>query len=238
MFEHIGEIFMRSFLGFTILLLLTRWMGKKQIAQLTYFDYITGITIGSIAAEAAVNHSIYLSDSLGSLTFWALFTVLFNLIILRSRKLRRVLDGEPCLVICNGQILEQSMEKMKYTLDDLMEELRQKNVFSITDVQFAVLESNGKLSIQLKPEKQPVTRQDMQIPISPQTLQTELIMDGQVVRQNLAQKNLTEDWLMNQLGKRGIFDVSQITYACLDADQNLYMDVKKDTNTEPYNITD
>lgn len=127
---------------------------------------------------------------------------------------------------------------MKYSLDDLMEELRQKNIFSITDVQFAVFESDGKLSIQLKAEKQMVSRQDMQIQITPQTLQTELIMDGQIIRQNLIQKNLTEDWLMNELRKQNIVDLSEVTYACLDSNHKFYIDVKKDDNTKPFNITD
>jgi uncharacterized membrane protein YcaP (DUF421 family) len=127
---------------------------------------------------------------------------------------------------------------MNYSLDDLLEELRQKDVFSIKDVQFAVLESSGKLSIQLKPDKQPVTRQDMQITSPPQTLQTELIMDGQIVLQNLAQKNLSEDWLVDELARQGIFDLSQVNYAGIDSDQTLYIDIRKDTNINPFNITD
>lgn len=238
MFEHIGETFIRSFIGFALLLLLARWMGKKQIAQLTYFDYVTGITIGSIAAVTAVERNVHLQDSLGALIFWALFTVGLNVVILKSRKLRKMLDGEPCLVICNGQILEKNMKKMNYSLDDLLEELRQKDVFSIKDVQFAVLESSGKLSIQLKPDKQPITRQDMQITSPPQTFQTELIMDGQIVFQNLSQKNLSKEWLISELEKHGVFDLSQVNYAGIDADQTLYIDTREDTNIESFNITD
>lgn len=135
MFKHVGDVFIRSFLGFSFLLLLTRWMGKKQMAQLTYFDYVTCITIGSIAA-AAVERDVHLFDSLIGLTFWALFTVLLNVVILRSRKVRKVLDGEPCLIVCNGQILEQNMQQMKYSIDDLLEELRQKDVFSMYNLQY------------------------------------------------------------------------------------------------------
>lgn len=204
MFKHVGDVFIRSFLGFSFLLLLTRWMGKKQMAQLTYFDYVTGITIGSIAAAAAVERDVHLFDSLVGLTFWTLFTVLLNVVILRSRKVRKVLDGEPCLIVYNGQILEQNMQQMKYSIDDLLEELRQKDVFSISDVQFAILESSGMLSIQMKPEKQPLVRQDMNIFVPAQTLPVELIMDGQIIKQNLKQKHLTEAWLIGELTKRGI----------------------------------
>lgn len=198
------------------------------MAQLTYFDYITGITIGSIAGSLVVERSVHLLDSIFGFVFWATFAILLNLLSIKSRKARKLLDGEPCLVISNGQILEKNMRKMRYTLDDLMEELRKKEVFSVADVQFAVLETDGQISIQLKPEKKPVERQDMLLSVPVQTMPIQLIMDGRVIDQNLKQKNLTETWLMDQLKQRGIKDVSQVVYACLGTDQKLYIDIKQD----------
>lgn len=238
MFEHLDQVFFRSVIGFGLLLLLARWMGKKQMGQLTYFDYVTSITIGSIAAVTAVEHNVHLMDSLAALLLWAIFTIVLNIITIKNRNWRKILDGEACLVISNGQILEQNMRKMHYSLDDLLEHLRQKDMFSIADVQFAVLETSGELSVQLKPEKQPVTKQDMLITVPFQTLPVELIMDGEVVQQNLEQKHLTKDWLINELAKRGISNISEVIYACLGSDQKLYIDIMKDTNTETFNITD
>lgn len=94
MFEHIGDIFIRSMFSFSVLLLFTRWMGKKQMAHLTYFHYVTGITIGSIAAAITVQRDIRLFDGLYGLTFWTIFTIFLNIVILKSRTLRKIIDGE------------------------------------------------------------------------------------------------------------------------------------------------
>lgn len=238
MFGNLGEILIRSIISFALLLLLTRWMGKKQMAQLTYFDYITGITTGSIAATTVVERHVSVVEGVFGLILWSVFAFLLNILILSSRKARKILDGEPCLVISQGQILEENMKKMRYTLDDLMEELRKKGVFSIADVQFALLETDGKLSVQLKPEKSEPRREDLSLFPAEQSLPVELVMDGHIIWQNLHRHRFNYSRLMQELAQKGIHDLSQVVYACLGSDRKFYVDVRQDRETKAYDISD
>jgi len=238
MVAHLAQLLLRSGLAFALLLLLARWMGKKQLGQLTYFDYVTGITIGSIAAVTAVVHSLELTDSLAAMVFWALFTVVMNRIILHSRKWRKVLDGEPSLIMSNGHILEQNMKKAHYSLDDLLEQLRQKNIFAVADVQFAVLESSGELSVQLKPAHQAATKADVHAKATPLHMPIELIMDGDIVHANLAEAGVSERQLLDELARRRIGGVAEVTFACLGTDRKLYVDIRKDDEAGAVTIAD
>ncbi|MGZ4105853.1 MAG: DUF421 domain-containing protein [Tumebacillaceae bacterium] len=232
--EHALDIFIRSIFTFACLLILARWMGRKQMAQLTYFDYVTAITIGSIAAEVVVDRKdVHVVEGLFGLALWAAFSVLLNWMVMKNRKVQRLLDGEPQLVIRDGKVLERNLKKIRYTIDDLLEELREKNVFSIRDVQHAIVETDGALSIQLKPELESVQKRDIHIKPPAPSLPLELVMDGQVVRDNLKHRHLSEAWLRKELANRGVEDLSQVMYACLGSDQMLYVDTQNDAKTAP-----
>ena len=145
-------------------------------------------------------------------------------ISLKSRKCRKFLAGDPTIVIQNGNILEKNMNKMRYTLDYLNQQLREKDVFNIEEVLFAIVETNGTLTVLKKPQFRNVTRQDLMIPITPEfNLPIELIMDGEVIKENLEQNNLTESWLHLELKKRNIVQ-HDVLYAVLSGNGNMYVD--------------
>lgn len=161
-------IFLRSTLAFGVLLILARLMGKKQISQLTFFDYIVGITIGNIAASLSIELGIKIVNALIGLTLWGLIPILFGVIGLKSYKFRNLVDGHPTVLIRDGQILEENMKKEKMNISDLMLELRQKNAFNVADVEFAVMETNGKLSVMKKSDSQPITPQTFGLQVPPE----------------------------------------------------------------------
>jgi uncharacterized membrane protein YcaP (DUF421 family) len=233
------EIFLQTLLAFAALLIFARLLGKQQVGQLTFFEYITGITIGSIGGTMATD--IAPNTTLRHFTALALFcafTGLVQYISMVSRPARKLLDGEPAIVMHNGKILEKNMKAMRYNLDELLQQLRGKNVFDLGQVEFAILEPDGELSVQLKSQHRPATPSDLQISTNYEGVGSELIMDGKIVHQNLVQNNLDEDWLRQQLAAHGVMDIRQVGLASLATDGKLYFDLKDDKLPHTTDISD
>ncbi|WP_258360808.1 DUF421 domain-containing protein [Moorella sulfitireducens (nom. illeg.)] len=233
------EVFLQTILAFAAIFIYTRILGKQQIGQLTFFEYINGITFGSIAAVLATDIDPNRTGiHFVGLTLFAFLTWLAGYVALISRPARKLISGEPTVVVHNGKILEGNMKKMRYNFDELAMQLRQKNVFDIADVEFAILEPDGDLSVLLKSQKRPLTPADLQLPTSYEGIPTELVMDGEILFQNLEQNKLDEKWLIRQLQAQGVRDISQVDYAVLRSDGSLYVNLKEDDIVSPVDITD
>lgn len=221
-------VIIRSFISFLSLLIMMRLMGKQQLAELTFFDYVVGITIGSIAATLSVQLNQNTTATLAGLAVWTLLPILLAYFSLKSVWLRKVVEGEATVVVENGKILDKNLAKLRISIDDLLSQLRSKNIFNIADVEFALFETCGKLSIQLKSQKLPLTPADLQLPTQYTGLPTALIEDGKVLPDALKSLNLSRAWLQYQLGKQQIKDFAQVALAQLDTTGNLYVDLKGD----------
>jgi len=173
-------VLVRSLIAFFTLLIFARMLGKQQISQLTFFDYVLGITIGSIAATLSVDLGTRAWPHWVGLVTWTGTVLILQMISLKSRAAAKVLVGEPTVVIADGKILEAAMRRTRYTVGDLLEELRDKDVFDLNEVQFAVLETDGKLSVSLKPEYRPATVQDLNLSPKNSGLSVQLIYDGHI----------------------------------------------------------
>ncbi len=232
------RIVLQTVLAFFAILTITRLLEKEQLGHLTFYEYITGITIGSLAADIAIDTAGKRWLILLSLMVFALLTYLMGYISLKNRVARKLLEGEPTIVVQNGKIMEKNMKKIRYNVDDLLTQLREKGAFNISDVEFAVLEPNGQLSVLLKSQKRPVTREDLQIPTQYEGMSSEIIVDGEVIYQNLQQNNLDESWLINELQKQGIKSPREVLLASLDSQGNLYVDKKKDELVQEVQVSD
>ena len=155
------EMIFRTTGAFIALLILARILGKKQLSQLTFFHYITGIAFGSIAAEIAGQTDVKFMDGITALIWWAVLTLLASYISLKSSKLRIVLDDQPTIVVKEGAIMENAMKKEKLHVNDLMMMLREQSIFTLQDVHYAILETNGQLSVMKKITQQGATKQDV-----------------------------------------------------------------------------
>jgi uncharacterized membrane protein YcaP (DUF421 family) len=227
MHEHF-EVILRSIASFGLLLIGTRILGKQTISKMTMFDFVATISLGAIAANLAFNTSIKVHHTLIALSVYVIVIFIIAIISLKSRKCRKFLAGDPTIVIENGKILEKNMNKMRYTLDYLNQQLREKDVFNIEEVLFAIIETNGTLTVLKKPHFRNVTRQDLMISITPEfNLPIELIMDGEVINENLEQNNLTASWLHSELRKRKIVQ-QDVLYAVLSGNGNMYVDTYED----------
>ena len=208
---------LHSAVSIGVLFILTRMMGKKQIAQLTLFDYIIGISIGSIAAQGAIDPEVPLPVGLTGLIVFALFSIVFSLIGLKSRAGRKLLEGTPTVLIENGKIIESSLRRERININELLEECRQKDAFDIADIEFAILETSGRLSVLLKSARRPLTPEDMQIEAAYQGLCTAVIIEGRVLEKELALLRRDRAWLDGELQKQNIRDSENILLAYVDS---------------------
>ncbi|WP_179031480.1 DUF421 domain-containing protein [Paenibacillus kribbensis] len=218
------EMILRASCTFFVLLILARLLGKKQLSQLTYFNYVTGITIGSIAADIVGNSETPFFNGLISLVWWVILTIFIGYIGLKSSKARVLFDGQPTILIKEGKILKKALQRTHLNLDDLSMMLRKKDVFSLQEVHYAILEPDGQFSVLKKELKQTVTKEDMNIPTSTFTyLPSEIISDGKIVKKNLIELNLTEKWVHDELKKHGIQTIQEVFYAEIQKDGSLFI---------------
>lgn len=226
-------VFIRSFIAFFVLLLFIRLMGKQQVSQLTFFDYVVGITIGSIASTLSVQVNENTLATLVGMGTWTILALLLAYLAIRSVWIKKVVDGKSTVVVENGKLLEDNLKRIRIPIDEFLSELRSQGVFSVTDVEFALFEPGGKLSIQKKSQKQPLTPSDLNIPTQYDGLPTVLIMDGVTSEDALRSLKLSNAWLHHQLSKQNIQGASEVSLAQLDTQGNLYVDLK---GNNPYYV--
>ncbi len=223
------EVALRTLCSFIVLLIVTRLLGKKQISQLTFFNYVTGITIGSVAADFTVNEELTITEGATSLLGWSLLTLLAGFISLKSAKGRVIIDGQPTILIRDGLILVKAMRRCRINIDDLSMLLRSEDCFSVKDVEYAILEPNGQLSVMKKSQRETVTRGDMNLPPEERRrLPAELIMDGRIVFKNLKELNVNQAWLEQELLRSDV-TYEQVFYAELQSDGSLHIQKYRET---------
>lgn len=222
------DMVLRSTLSFFTILVLARIIGKKQLSQLTFFHYITGITIGSIAAEISAQKETLFWDGFISLLWWAFLTIIISFISLKSAKARVLFDDRPTILIQNGTIIKSGMKKSRLHPDELSMLLREQGIFSFDEVHFAVFETNGELSVLKKPAKSPATKQDVKADVSlPPQIPTEIISEGKIIKKNLKELELTEEWVLNKLKKKNIKNIHDVYYAQVLENGSLYISLDK-----------
>jgi len=233
MLEKLYHTAITSAIAIIALFILTRIMGKKQMAQLNFFDYVIGISIGSIAAEYAVVRDVRLVEGLTALVVFTLFSLVLSYIGIKSYKGRKILDGIPYILIENGKIIEDNLKRVKLNINDLLEECRQKNIFDITEVEFAILETSGRLSVQPKSQNRPLTPKDMKMPTKYEGLCTNVVIDGKVIDEHLKTLNLDTDWLHKELSKQNIVGYADVLLAYINTAGVLHIHMKntRSTNT-------
>lgn len=222
----------RSIIAFSTLLLFTRVLGKQQVGELSAFEYVAGITIGSIASSLSIDLATKPLPQFIGLGTWVILVFGLQYLSLKYRWFSKVVDDQATIVIQNGKVLEHNLNKVRLRYDDLMSALRVKNVFDISQVEFALFEPNGQMSVLKKPQYEPVTPQDLNVVPSINGLMTEVILDGEIIEENLKNKNKTKDWLKQQLQAQGIKDLKEVSYAAILPDGQLYVDKFKDSIKE------
>lgn len=199
----LSKIMFRTVFVYFVVLLVVRLMGKRQIGQLSPFDLVVAIIVAEIAAMPMQSELFPIWHAIIPLTILALLEVGLSFAALHSRKLRYLLDGKPQVVIEGGRILKSEMRKARYNLDDLMAQLREKGYPRPDDVEVAVIETSGKLSVIPKPGKRPLSPGDLGLSVQPEGLPTVLVMDGEIIKDQLEKLGLDRVWLEQRLQDSG-----------------------------------
>lgn len=214
-YNELFNVVIRGLLSLITLFLVTKLIGKKQVSQLSLFDYVIGISIGNFAAEMTINlESEELYGIIAVLLFGGI-AYLVSVGTMKSIKLRRFFMGSPTILIEHGKILQNNFYKVKYDINDMLEQCRVNGYFDISEIDYAIVEANGELSILAKSEYLPVNRNDMKLKVSKNGLCANVIIDGKVMYNNLNKINKDEKWLNKELRLKGK-DISDIILATVD----------------------
>ena len=218
---ELGDVAIRALLSLITLFLVTKMLGKKQVSQLSLFDYVIGISIGNFAAEMTINlDSHYLNGTLAVVIF-GLVAYIVSILTMKSIHLRRYFMGTPTLMIQNGKLLEKNLKKVKFDINDLLEECRGEGYFDINEIEYAIMEANGKISVLPKGEYKPLTVKDMNLKAEKQGLCANVIIDSKIMPNNLKNINKTEEWLRKELKVKGYKDTSDILLATVDVNDKV-----------------
>lgn len=232
MFETILNTIIRGAAAYVFALVLTKLLGRKLISQMTLFDFVVAVTLGSLTANLAIgSQSTPLIVATAFSTIF-IFAIITDFLYIKSFKARKLINSEPVTLIDTGTIVEDNMRRIRLTVDELTMKLREKNIFNLADVEFAIMETDGQLSILPKAEKAPLTPSHMNIQTTSSGLMRDIIIDGSVFEKNLNGAGLNIEWLQSQLHMQGIQDASELFYAGVDANQKLYISRRNAGNKE------
>ncbi|MCK8490018.1 DUF421 domain-containing protein [Paenibacillus sp. MBLB2552] len=231
MVEHMANHIFRTVLMYFLVFGVMRIMGKREIGELSIFDLVISVMIAEIAVFALEDTDRPIYDGIVPMLTLLLIQIAIAMLSLRFRKMRLWFDGKPSVIIRNGQINRKEMRRQRYNLDDLLMQLRSQKVDSVADVEFAVLETSGQLSVipkdkseggnsGAKPNKQAAS---LSAKIKYEALPLPLIMDGKVDDANLRQIGKTRFWLKNQIQSKGLTDFKQVFFCSIDHKGKLYI---------------
>lgn len=193
------HIVLRTILVLIIIFFLFKLLGKKQVSQMNMFDYITGITIGSIVADISLDIEKNLLGGIISLLIYCLTSIAISYISLKSIKLRNFFDGTETILISNGKLNKENMRKNKITVNILEREARIMGYFHLEEINNAYLEANGKISFEPFEKEKPATKKDINIKTINPGLAYNIIVDGEIVKENFTLAKVTDKWLSHEL---------------------------------------
>ena len=225
-------VFIKSIGSIVALFFFTKAMGRKQVSQLNLYDYVVGITIGSVAAEISINLESRFWHGLVVMAIYTIVSILISHLTAKSIKLRRFVVGTPIIIIEDGKIIEKMLEKSKIDLSDLLQEARNNGYFDISEIEFAIMEANGKISFLPKSKFAPITPNDMKLKVSYKGLCSNLVIDGNIMSNNLRVIKKDDKWLLTRLKKLGYDDVTDLLLVTCDSNEKLTVYRKNENSTK------
>lgn len=214
------KVILTSLLSAVALFLIAKIMGHKQMSQLDFFDYITGITIGSIAAELATELENPWKP-LVAMIIYGTITVILTIVTNKLPKCRKFINGTPTIIMNDSKIFRENMKKAKIDLSEFMVMCRQEGYFDLTDIQTAIFEYNGRLTVLPKSPYRPLTPNDMNLTTAKAEIPTEVIMDGRILDENLKRLGLDITWLNKELKYQGHKNATEIFLGICDSNNKL-----------------
>ena len=224
----ISVVSSRAVFSLITLFLITKMIGKRQVSELSLFDYVISISIGNFAAEMTMNLDSQVLNGFVSVLIFGLIATIVGILTTKSILLRRFLMGTPTIIIQDGKFVVENLKKIKFDMNDFLETARSAGYFDVSQIKYAIMEANGKVSFLPKEEYQQVTVKDMNLKPSKQGLCSNVIIDGKIMINNL--KNINKDikWLNKELKLKGCNDYKNILLATVDVNEKLMIFYKKE----------
>lgn len=217
-YEELWIVVYRSFLSLAALFLVTKMLGKKQVSQLSLFDYVIGISIGNFAAEMTINLESQTMNGILAVFIFGIVAYVVSFLTMKSIFLRRFFMSTPTILIEKGQILKEGLKKVKYDMNDLLQQCRINGYFDVSDIEYAIMEPNGNISILPKENKRPVNLEDLNIAKNQSGLCANVIIDGKIMEENLKNINKSKKWLLKQIKTD---DLSKILLVTVDNNEKV-----------------
>ncbi|GAA0325469.1 DUF421 domain-containing protein [Bacillus carboniphilus] len=211
------------FVGYIALFALTKILGKTQITQITAFDFISALVLGELVGNAVFDEKVGIPEILFAVVIWCILIYTTEITTQKFKRVRKFLEGEPTIVIHKGKILYDSLKKNHLDINQLQHLLRSKDVFSIRDCEYALLETDGSISVLKKTMSATPTRQDFNLVPEDVTLPVTLVIDGEVIYDNLASISKDIKWLTNEISSRGINEIQNVLYAEWEQNKALHI---------------
>ena len=228
------NICFRTILVLIILFFITKMMGKKQISELNFFDYIVGITIGSIAADISLDIEKNMIAGIAALFIYGFISYIISFVSIKSILARRFFIGVPTVLVEKGKIIESGLKKSKIDVNDLLMEARENGYFNLDKIDYALMEVNGNISFLPKEKEKPVTKKDMKIKCSNEGLTVNAIIDSKYMVNNMKAINKDKEWLDHELKVNGYDNYDNILLAMINNNYKVTIyekNVKPDKNT-------
>lgn len=226
------EVVIRCIIAMTTLFFMTKLLGKKQVSELSLFDYVVGISIGNFASEMAINLEAEFFNAMLAIVVFGVLAYIISILTLKSLKLRKFFIGSPTILLEHGNLIYKNMKKSMIDVNDILSQAREMGYFDISEVEFAILEANGKTSFLPKGEYKNVNIKDMNLKIEKQGLCANVIIDGNIMNDNLINIGKDEKWLLHELDVKGK-NVSDILLATVDInDKIVIFDRRKDIDSK------
>lgn len=228
------NICFRTILVLIILFFITKMMGKKQISELNFFDYVVGITIGSIAADISLDIEKNMIAGIAALFIYGFISYIISFVSIKSILARRFFIGVPTVLVEKGKIIESGLKKSKIDVNDLLMVARENGYFNLDEIDYALMEVNGNISFLPKEKEKPVTKKDMKIKCNNEGLTVNAIIDSKYMANNMKAINKDKEWLDHELKVNGYDNYDNILLATIDNNYKVTIyekNVKPDKNT-------
>jgi len=216
------DVIVRALVSLITLFFVAKLIGKKQVSQLSLFDYVIGISIGNFAAEMTINLESDEIHGIVAVLIFGFVAYFVSILTMKSIKLRRFFMGTPTIVIENGKIIEDGLKKVRYDINDLLEECRINGYYDISNIEYAIVEANGEVSILPNNRSKSVTVGDLDIKSSKQGLCANVIIDGKIMYENLTEIGKSEEWLTKELIAKGK-ELNNIILGTIDVNDTLVL---------------
>lgn len=219
--KELFDVLIRALLSLITLFLVTKMLGKKQVSQMSLFDYVIGISIGNFAAEMTINLESQEINGIFAVVIFGFVAYLISILTMKSIRMRRYFIGTPSIIINKGKFNENNLRKYKMDINDVLEQCRLNGYFDISQIEYAILEASGELSILPKTDYRPVNLTDMKLKIPKEGLCANVIIDGKIMYDNLQLIKKDKQWLLQQLKIKGYTSFSNILLSTVDINEKV-----------------